>query len=169
MSGSARAVETDPAMHLHLVFIGKTAFADLETGIKRYYERLRHYLPAHIHILKAERISPRGAEAPLKEREAERVLRLVEKKECLVIWDQNGTQIDSIALAGFLDDRRSSGVSELWMVIGGPLGVSQKLLQRADFVLSLSRMTFPHDLARLMVMEQLYRAFTILKGEAYHK
>jgi len=57
----------------------------------------------------------------------------------------------------------------MWMVIGGPLGVSQTLLLRADFVLSLSRMTFPHDLARLIVMEQLYRAFTILKGEAYHK
>jgi len=156
-------------MHLHLVFIGKTAFADLETGIKRYHERLRHYLPAHIHILKAERIPPRGAEAPPKEREAERVLKLVGKKGCLIIWDQNGTQLDSVALAGFLDDRRSSGVPELWMVLGGPLGVSQKLLQRADFVLSLSRMTFPHDLARLMVMEQLYRAFTILKGEAYHK
>ena len=83
--------------------------------------------------------------------------------------EQNGKEIDSVALAEFLEDRRTGGTSRMWMVIGGPLGVSQTLLLRADFVLSLSRMTFPHDLARLMVMEQLYRAFTILKGEAYHK
>ena len=156
-------------MHLHLVFIGKTAFADLETGIHRYLDRLRYYTPAQIHIVKAERIPPKGAEEAIKEREAERVLGLMDKKDCLVIWDQNGREIDSVALARFLDDRRNSGISQMWMVIGGPLGVSQKLLLRADFVLSLSRMTFPHDLARLMVMEQLYRAFTILKGEAYHK
>jgi 23S rRNA (pseudouridine1915-N3)-methyltransferase len=156
-------------MRLHLVFIGKTAFPDLETGINRYLDRLRCYLPTQIHVLKAEKIPPRGAEEPIKEREAERVLRLVEKRDCLVIWDQQGKDNDSVAFASFLDGIRNRGVTALWMVIGGPLGVSQKLLARADFVLSLSRMTFPHDLARLMVMEQLYRAFTILKGEAYHK
>jgi len=156
-------------MRLHLLFIGKTAFPDLETGINRFLERLRFYIPAQIHILKAEKIPPKGAEEPIKEREAERVLKLVGKKGCLVIWDQNGKETDSVSFAGFLNDLRDGGVSEVWMVVGGPLGVSQGLLARADFVLSLSRMTFPHDLARLMVMEQLYRAFTILKGEAYHK
>jgi 23S rRNA (pseudouridine1915-N3)-methyltransferase len=156
-------------MRLHLVFIGKTAFPDLETGINRYLDRLRCYLPAQVHILKAEKIPPKGAEGPIKEREAERIVKLVGTKGCLVIWDQHGKEHDSVAFAEFLDGIRNSGVTEVWMVIGGPLGVSQKLLARADFVLSLSRMTFPHDLARLMVMEQLYRAFTILKGEAYHK
>lgn len=160
---------SDPIMRLHLVFIGKTAFADLETGINRYLDRLRHYIPTQLHILKAERIPPRGEQEAIKDREAEPLLRLVAKRDCLVIWDRGGKAIDSIAFAGFLDDRRNSGISEMWMVIGGPLGVSQKLLTRADFIFSLSRMTFPHDLARLMVMEQLYRAFTILKGEAYHK
>jgi len=156
-------------MKLHLIFIGKTAFADLETGVNRYLDRLRHYVPTRIHIVKEERVPPRGAAAHVKEKEAEKILRLVEKKDCLVIWDQNGKEIDSVALAEFLEERRTGGTSRMWMVIGGPLGISQTLLLRADFVLSLSRMTFPHDLARLMVMEQLYRAFTILKGEAYHK
>jgi 23S rRNA (pseudouridine1915-N3)-methyltransferase len=91
------------------------------------------------------------------------------KKGCLVIWDQRGKEVDSVTFAKFLDDLRTNGVSEMWMVVGGPLGVSQTLLARADFVFSLSRMTLPHDLARLMVMEQLYRAFTILKGDPYHK
>jgi 23S rRNA (pseudouridine1915-N3)-methyltransferase len=156
-------------MRLHLVFIGRTAFADLESGINRYLDRLRFYIPAQIHVLKAERVPPRGAEHPIKEREAERVLRLVEKKGCLLIWDQQGKETDSLSFARFLEDLRNGGTSEIWMVVGGPLGVSQRLLARADFVLSLSRMTFPHDLARLMVVEQVYRAFTILKGEAYHK
>ena len=156
-------------MRLHLVFIGKTAFSDLETGINRYLERLRSYIPTQIHIVKADRISPKSAEGVIKEREAERVLKLLGKKECLVIWDQTGRETDSVSFAKFLDTLRNNGLADLWMIIGGPLGVSQRLLERADFLFSLSRMTFPHDLARLMVMEQLYRAFTILKGEAYHK
>ena len=156
-------------MRLHLVFIGKTAFSDLETGINRYLERLRSYIPTQIHIVKADRISPKSAEGVIKEREAERVLRLLGKKDCLAIWDQTGRETDSVSFAKFLDTLRNNGVADLWMIIGGPLGVAQRLLERADFLFSLSRMTFPHDLARLMVMEQLYRAFTILKGEAYHK
>lgn len=156
-------------MRLHLLFVGKTAFRDLEAGINRFLDRLRFYIPVQIHIVKAEKILPKGAEEPIKEREAERILKLVGEKGCLVIWDQHGKESDSVAFAEFLKDLRDSGISEVWMVIGGPLGVSQGLLARADHVLALSRMTFPHDLARLMVVEQLYRAFTILKGEAYHK
>jgi 23S rRNA (pseudouridine1915-N3)-methyltransferase len=156
-------------MHLHLVFIGKTAFPELDTGVNRYLDRLRFYVAAQIHIVKADKISPRGGEEAGKEKEAERVLKLLGKKDCLVIWDQSGKHLNSSGFAKLLDKFRNNGVSELWMLIGGPLGVSQRLLERADCVLSLSKMTFPHDLARLMVTEQLYRAFTILKGEPYHK
>jgi 23S rRNA (pseudouridine1915-N3)-methyltransferase len=156
-------------MQLHLLFIGKTAFPELETGINRYLDRLRFYIPVQIHVVKADKISPKGGEEAGKEKEAERVLKLLGRRDCLVIWDQRGKDTDSLGFARLLDDFRNNGVSEVWMVIGGPLGVSQRLLARADSVLSLSRMTFPHDLARLMVMEQLYRAFTILKGEPYHK
>ncbi len=156
-------------MRLHLVFIGKTGFSDLETGIKRYLERLRSYIPTQLHVVKAERISAKSDEGLIKEREAERVLKVLGKKEYLAIWDQTGRETDSVGFAKFLDTLRNNGVADLWMVIGGPLGVSQRLLDRAHFIFSLSKMTFPHDLARLMVMEQVYRAFTILKGEAYHK
>jgi 23S rRNA (pseudouridine1915-N3)-methyltransferase len=156
-------------MRLHLVFIGKTTFSELDAGINRYLDRLRFYVPTQTHLVKAEKITPKGTEGVVKEKEAERVLKLLEKKDCLVIWDQHGKEVDSITFAKFLDDLRNNGVSEVWMVVGGPLGVSQRLLAGADFVFSLSRMTFPHDLARLMVMEQIYRAFTILKGEPYHK
>ncbi len=156
-------------MRLHLVFVGKTTFSELDAGINRYLDRLRFYVPTQIHLVKAEKITPKGTDEAVKEKEAERVLKLLEKKDCLIIWDQHGKDVDSITFAKFLDDLRNNGVSDAWMLVGGPLGVSQRLLARADFVFSLSRMTFPHDLARLMVMEQLYRAFTILKGGPYHK
>jgi 23S rRNA (pseudouridine1915-N3)-methyltransferase len=156
-------------MRLHLVFIGKTAFPEVQVGIDRYLERLRYYVPTQIHLLKAEKITPKGSEDSVKEKEADRVLRLLEKGACLVIWDPCGKSMDSVTFARFLDHLRSDGAGEVYMVVGGPLGISQRLLARADFVLSLSKMTFPHDLARLMVMEQAYRAFTILKGEPYHK
>jgi len=77
--------------------------------------------------------------------------------------------LDSVGFARLLQRIRDEGISRTWMVIGGPLGISPKLLEEANTTLSLSRMTFPHDLARLMVVEQLYRAFSILKGEPYHK
>jgi len=78
-------------------------------------------------------------------------------------------ELDSVGLAGFLERLRAEGVAKVWMVTGGPLGVSPKLLETANSVLALSRMTFPHDIARLVLAEQLYRAFTILRNEPYHK
>lgn len=156
-------------MRLHLIFIGKTSFPEVQTGIDRYFDRLCLYVPTEIHLLKAEKITPKRHPEEIKNKEAERVLKLLDKRDCLVIWDQHGKDVDSVAFAALLDDLRNSAASDVWMMIGGPLGVSQRLLDRTNLVLSLSKMTFPHDLARLMVMEQLYRAFTILKGEPYHK
>jgi 23S rRNA (pseudouridine1915-N3)-methyltransferase len=156
-------------MHLHFVFVGKTAFQEMETGINRYLDRLKHYLPTQVHHVKAERILAKSEESAIREREGERILKLVGKQGYLVVLDQHGRQMDSPGLANFLSGIQKGGTSQLWMVIGGPLGVSPQVLERADLVLSLSRMTFPHDLARLMVVEQIYRALTILKGEPYHK
>jgi 23S rRNA (pseudouridine1915-N3)-methyltransferase len=156
-------------MRLHFICIGKATFPELEAGINRYLDRVRFYIPTEVHLLKAAKITPKGSEDAVKEREAERILKLLGKKDCLVLWDQRGKETDSVTFAKFLDGLRNRGVPELWMVVGGPLGVSQSVLTRADFVFSLSPMTFPHDLARLMVVEQIYRAFTILKGEPYHK
>ena len=158
-------------MRLHLVFVGKTGFPDLDSSIRRYMDRLAHYIPTEIHLVKAEKIASASGivEDTVREREGERILKLPGKQDHVVAWDQRGRQIDSAALARFLEDLMNKGISHLWMVIGGPLGISPKVIERADSLLSLSRMTFPHDLARLMVGEQLYRAFTILKGEPYHK
>lgn len=156
-------------MQLHLIFIGKTSFPELDAGIVRYLDRLRHYIPAEVHFIKAEKITRKSIEETVREVEGQRILRLIGNMDYLIVWDQRGQQMDSLEFARMLQKLRDEGISRVWMVVGGPVGVSPKLLEEANTVLSLSKMTFPHDLARLMVVEQLYRAFTILKGEPYHK
>jgi 23S rRNA (pseudouridine1915-N3)-methyltransferase len=156
-------------MHLHLVFVGKTANPEIDTTILRYLERLRHYVSTEIHLVKAEKITKHVTENLIREREGERILDLVNKRGHLVVWDQRGQEMDSLGFAQGLRSLQDHSVSQLWMVIGGPVGVSPRLLDQAQQVIALSRMTFPHDVARLLVLEQLYRAFTILKGEPYHR
>jgi 23S rRNA (pseudouridine1915-N3)-methyltransferase len=96
-------------------------------------------------------------------------MKLVDGQGHLMVCAQSGREFDSPGLARFMERLNDSGISELWIAVGGPVGVSPGLLTSADMVLSLSKMTFPHDLARLMLVEQLYRAFTIIRREPYHK
>lgn len=156
-------------MRIHLVFVGKTGFPDLDSAINRYLERLRHYCQIEVHHVKAEKISGAGAEEMVRSREAERIMKLAGSQGHLVVLDAGGQEMDSPGLAKYLEKTLATGVSDLWMVIGGPVGISAQLLKKARDSLSLSRMTFPHDLVRLMLVEQLYRAFTIIRGEPYHK
>ncbi len=156
-------------MHYHLVFVGKTIFPEAQKGIQRYIGRLRHYAQVTEHVVRGARIGPRSNPQRIKEDDSARILRLVKTGGSLILWDQRGTQMDSPGLARFLARYAARGKPHLWLAVGGPLGFSPELFQRADHVLSLSLMTFPHDLARLLVVEQLYRAHTILRGEPYHK
>ena len=156
-------------MRLEFIFVGKTSFAEMDAGIKRYLERLRHYIPTRIHIVKPEKISKKINEDTVQRLEGERILKIVEPSGQLLVWDRRGKTLDSLAFARLLERMKNQGTPHLWMVIGGPVGLSPALLERAGMVLSLSKMTFPHDLARLIVLEQIYRAFTILAGTPYHK
>ncbi|MDY0040659.1 MAG: 23S rRNA (pseudouridine(1915)-N(3))-methyltransferase RlmH [Desulforhabdus sp.] len=156
-------------MRIELIFVGKTSLPEIDEGIKRYLERLRHYIPAHVHIVKPEKISKKTTEQKVRQLEGERILRVVEAGGHLLVWDQRGTNLDSIAFARLLERLKNQSTPRLWTVIGGPVGLSEAVIERADSVISLSKMTFPHDLARLVVLEQLYRAFTIIEGIPYHK
>lgn len=155
-------------MRIHLVFVGKTAFGDLESAIDRYVKRLCHYCQVEEHYIKAEKITAAAGEPIVRERESERILKLV-GGGYLTLFDQRGRELDSPGLSRQIEKLMTSGISEIWAVVGGPVGVSPKLLGSANDMLSFSKMTFPHDLARLMLVEQLYRAFTIIKSEPYHK
>jgi 23S rRNA (pseudouridine1915-N3)-methyltransferase len=156
-------------MRIHLVFIGKTAFRDIDLAIGRYMERLQHYCPVEAHYIKAEKIAGAAGDEVVRERESERILKLTGHGGHLIVWDQRGRELDSPGLSKLMEKLMASGTSDLWMAIGGPVGVSSRLLKSAGDVLSLSKMTFPHDLARLILIEQLYRAFTIIRGEPYNR
>ena len=156
-------------MRIHLVFVGKTAFSDMDSAIDRYVKRLVHYCRVEIHYVKGERISSGAGDQLVRDREGERILKLTGNDAHLIVLDQKGRELDSYGLSKLLERLSLLAVTDIWMVVGGPVGVSGKLLENAREVLSLSKMTFPHDLARLMLVEQLYRAFTIMKGEPYNR
>jgi 23S rRNA (pseudouridine1915-N3)-methyltransferase len=156
-------------MRIHLVFVGKTAFRDIESAIGRYLERLRHYCAVQIHYIKAEKITTAVGDRLVRERESERILKLAGHQGHLIVWDQRGRELDSTGLSKLMEKLIASAISDLWMAVGGPVGLSCQLLQSAHDVLSLSKMTLPHDLARLVLVEQLYRALTIMRGEPYNK
>jgi len=156
-------------MRIHLLFVGKTGFRDLESAVDRYLERVRRYCPVEIHYIKAEKLTVAAGDQLVRDRESERILKKAGSQGYLIVWDRKGRQIDSAGLAGLIEKVIDSAVSDLWMAVGGPVGVSRLLLDSARDVLSLSKMTFPHDLARLMIAEQLYRAFTIIRGEPYNR
>jgi 23S rRNA (pseudouridine1915-N3)-methyltransferase len=156
-------------MRLHLVFVGKTAFSDLESAIGRYLDRLGHYCRVEVLYVKAEKITGAVEDRMVREREGERILKIAGRQGYLIACDQGGRELDSRELSGVIEKLMGSGVSDLWVAVGGPAGVSPQVLTSARLVLSLSKMTLPHDLARLVLVEQLYRAFTIIKGEPYNR
>ena len=156
-------------MRLHLVFVGKTGLEELDVAIHRYVKRLQHYVPIEIHLIREEKISKSVPERLVQERESDRILDVVRDRGVLLVWDRLGRELNSEDLAAILQGLQNQGVGHVWVIVGGALGVSERLLTRANQVLALSRLTFPHDIARLLVVEQLYRAFTITRGEPYHK
>lgn len=156
-------------MRLHLVFVGKTGLEELDVAIHRYVKRLQHYVPIEIHLIREEKISKSVPERLVQERESDRILAVARDRGVLLVWDRLGRELNSEDLAAILQGLQNQGVGHVWVIVGGALGVSERLLTRANQVLALSRLTFPHDIARLLVVEQLYRAFTITRGEPYHK
>jgi len=154
---------------LHLVFVGKTGLEELDVAIHRYVKRLQHYVPIEIHLIREEKISKSLPERLVQERESDRILAVARDRGVLLVWDRLGRELNSEDLAAILQGLQNQGVGHVWVIVGGALGVSERLLTRANQVLALSRLTFPHDIARLLVVEQLYRAFTITRGEPYHK
>ena len=156
-------------MRIHLVFVGKTAFGDLESVIGRYLERLQHYCQVEVLYVKAEKITGAAGDRSVRERESERIRKVAGPQGHLIVCDQAGSELDSRDLSKLMEKLIASGVCDLWVAVGGPVGVSPQLLTSARFALSLSKMTLPHDLARLMLVEQLYRAFTIIRGEPYNR
>ena len=154
-------------MKLHLLVVGKTTSRELDTLIADYVSRLSHYCSFQLLVIPELKNTKSLTEAQQKQREGELILQTVPTTADMILLDEHGTEYRSLELAQWLQKRLSAG-RDLWLVIGGPYGFSEAVYQRACGKLSISRLTFSHQMIRLLVVEQLYRAFTILRGENYH-
>lgn len=159
-------------MKITLLAVGKIKESYLEAGIKEYVKRLGRYCKLEI-LEVADEKTPDGAsenqERQIREKEGKRLLNLIRPEAYVITLEIQGKQLSSTELAGKLERLGVEGVSHITLVIGGSLGLSGEVVGRADFHLSFSPMTFPHQLMRMLVLEQLYRCYRIINGEPYHK
>ena len=155
-------------MNIELIVVGKTDMKEVEALVAMYTKRLNHYVRFAITTIADVRNTKKLSEAEQKRLEGEAILRLISDSDHLTLLDEHGAEYRSIEFAEVLQRRMSSGVKRLVFVIGGPYGFSDAVYQRANSKISLSKMTFSHQIVRAIFTEQLYRAFTILKNEPYH-
>jgi 23S rRNA (pseudouridine1915-N3)-methyltransferase len=155
-------------MKVTLLVIGKTNEAYLQEGIAMYAKRLQHYIPFEYKELPDVRNAKNLPHEQLKIQEGELILRQLGAHDELLLLDENGTQFSSEEWAAHLGKKLCGTAKSLLFTVGGAFGFADNVIQRASGTVSLSRMTFSHQMARLIFAEQLYRAFTILKGEPYH-
>ncbi|MDD2320588.1 MAG: 23S rRNA (pseudouridine(1915)-N(3))-methyltransferase RlmH [Geobacteraceae bacterium] len=152
-------------MKLKVLWVGKTQQAWVRDGVEEYSSRIRRYSP--FEILEAREEKGAGDET-MRERECDRLTKLLPKNGRLVLLDEKGISMNSPEFAGFLGKCRDAAVPELVFAIGGAYGFSQAFRSRADTVIALSPMTFTHQMVRVFLLEQIYRGFTILNREPYH-
>lgn len=155
-------------MRLTLLTPGKLRAAYVKAGCEVFLERLQHYAPTRMVEVREEPAQKGIASLVIKRKEAERLLEKVPDGALLVALDEHGVGMKSTELAQWFGRHRDSGIRDVAFVIGGPLGLAPELMDRCTLKLKLSDMTLPHELVRLILLEQCYRAFTILQGEPYH-
>ncbi len=155
-------------MKVELWLIGKTSFEYLRAGMQIYEKRLKHYLPFEVAIIpdikNAKNLSP----GQIKKKEGELLLSKIKKEDFLILLDERGKQFSSIGFSKFMEQKLQMSSRKMVFVIGGAFGFSEVVYQRANSKISFSKMTFSHQMIRLFVLEQLYRAMTIMRGEPYH-
>ena len=155
-------------MKIKLIVVGKTNARYLVEGEKEYEKRLKHYTKFEEIIIPDVKQSGKLSESELKKKEGQLILAKLENSDHVILLDDKGRSYSSIELANFLQQKMNSGLKSLVFVVGGAYGFSDEVYQRAGSKLSLSKMTFSHQMVRLIFKEQLYRGFSILRGEKYH-
>lgn len=154
-------------MKHEIVFLGKTKDSFIQNGIEEYCSRLKHYTNIQISILK-DKSTGKGTVDAIK-RQGQQMLNAVVQGSVIVALDSRGQQFTSESFSKKIVNWEISSVKQVTYLIGGPEGISEDILQSAQLVLSFSKMTFTHDMVRMLLVEQLYRAYTIKNGERYHK
>ena len=155
-------------MNIELIVVGKTDMQEVQALVAMYSQRLNHYVRFAITTIADMRNTKKLSESEQKRLEGEAILRLINDSDYLMLLDEHGAELRSIEFAELLQRRMLAGTKRLVFVIGGPYGFSEMVYQRANSKLSLSKMTFSHQIVRAIFTEQLYRAFAILNNEPYH-
>lgn len=155
-------------MRLSLIWVDKTRDTWLRAGIEHYIEKIEHYIRVQVLQVRGIRFARKMKPDEVMKYEAESIVKALPKGAFTVALDIKGRMLDSPGLAEMMIDLETKGVRDLSMVIGGASGLAPEIIKRADKRLSLSPMTFTHDMARLILLEQIYRACTINAGEPYH-
>jgi 23S rRNA (pseudouridine1915-N3)-methyltransferase len=155
-------------MKITFVTVGKTDEAWLKEGIEKYVKRLKHYTRLQVVEIDELKNTKALTREQQKTKEAELILKKIAPLDHVILLDEGGTQLSSQQFAAYIDRKALGSVSNLVFVVGGPYGFDAQVYTRANDKISLSAMTFSHQMVRLFFVEQLYRAFTIIKGEPYH-
>lgn len=155
-------------MKIKLLVVGKTDDRDLQSLIGGYQKRLAHYIRFQLQVIPSLKGAKNRSVAEQKQLEGQAILTRLEPSDTLILLDENGSTYSSVGFAKELQKYMNAGTRQLVFVIGGPYGFSEEVYSRAKKKISLSRMTFSHQMIRLFFTEQLYRAFTILRNESYH-
>ena len=159
-------------MKIKIICVGKLKEKYLVEGIKEYTKRISGYTDIEIIEVADERIPDKASlaeEVMIKAKEGRKILDKVKQDDYMILLDVASKELDSVAFSKHIEKCMIDGKSTIDFVIGGSLGHGEEVLQRANFKLSFSPMTFPHQLMRLILVEQIYRAFKIMKNETYHK
>ena len=154
-------------MKTELIVIGKTSNKHISALIDDYIERINHYMPFEMTCLQDTKRGKAFSEEIQKEREADAILSKINSSHNVILLDEHGKNTSSLQFADWLNKQKQTGKKMLF-IIGGPYGFSNRVYKRANDMVSLSKLTFSHDMARMIFCEQIYRACTILKGESYH-
>ena len=155
-------------MQITLIAIGKTDKSELEELITVYEKRLKHYIKFSLEIIRDIKNRKNLSETQQKEKEGELILAQLQPTDTLILLDEKGKQYSSMDFAQFLQKKMNAGTKNLVLTIGGPYGFSDAVYAKCSGKISLSKMTFSHQMVRLFIVEQIYRGFTILRNEPYH-
>ena len=155
-------------MKIVLLTVGKTDVPWVKEGLELYASRLAHYIPFSVTEIPELKKAGALSREQIKSKEGEQILRQLGPQDVLVLLDEHGQECRSLEFAAWLDKQLGCGAKSLVFAVGGAYGFSPQVYERATWKISLSKMTFSHQMVRTVFAEQLYRAFTILKGEPYH-
>jgi len=156
-------------MKIMLLIVGKTSNKHIQTLVNEYLERLKHYkIGIDIHVISDIKNSNKLSALEQKKAEGAKILRIIDKHDFIVLLDEHGVEHTSVQLAKWIENKMNSSIKRIVFIIGGAYGFSSEIYNYKDEMISLSKLTFSHQMVRLIFIEQLYRAMTILNNEPYH-